>query len=173
MSEKNEMNFEGGGLPSNTLNSSVLGEVVWLMAQSDLHKEWPLGSILQWVIPALLNNQYRLYRQGEKPIGYVSWALLSEEKEKQYALNPSSLEPKDWQSGDRLWLLDWVAPYGGTYAIAKDLKNNLFPNQVGRALRWKKDRDTMNIFYLHGKKALDLARDHVANPTVDLGAAID
>lgn len=150
------------------LNSAVLGEITWLMAQSEMHKEWPIASIMQWVVPALLNNQYRLYRQGDKPIGYVSWGWFSEEVEKGYALDPTSLQPMNWKSGDRLWLLDWIAPVGGTSEIARDLKNNIFPNEVGRALRWKTTSDTMNIFYLHGKNAVEKSRDHNINPTVKL-----
>ena len=150
------------------LDSSVLGEVTWLMTQSELHRDWPLASVVQWVLPALLNNQYRLYRQNDRPIGYVSWGWLSAEAETGYVQDPSSLQPKDWQSGDRLWLLDWIAPGGGTHAIARDLKSKVFPDHVGRALRWKDGSDTLNIFYLHGQNAIARARDHTQNPTVDL-----
>ena len=154
--------------PKLTMNSAVLGEVTWLMTQSELHRHWPISSIVQWVIPALMYDQYRLYRKNDKPIGYVSWGKLSAEVESRYALDPSSLQPKDWQSGDRIWLLDWIAPTGGTFEIARDLKTNVFPNDVGRAIRWKKGSDTLNIFYLHGANSIDKSRDHTANPTVDL-----
>jgi len=166
MTKNDLLHGEGEKASSPTLNSAVLGEVTWLMAQSELHKEWPIASVMQWVLPALLYNQYRLYRQGDKPVGYVSWARFSPKVETGYARDPSSLQPKDWQSGDRLWLIDWIAPEGGTFAISKDLKNNIFPDEVGRALRWKRDNDTMNIFYLHGKNALSKARDHESNPAV-------
>lgn len=165
-----ESSFAGEGARKviSPLNSSVLGEVTWLMTQSDLHRKWPIEAVIQWILPALIYNQYRLYRKGDKPIGYVSWGRFSEEVETGYARSPSSLQPKDWQSGDRLWLLDWIAPKGGTRFIANDLKCNIFPNEVARGLRWKKDSDTMNIFYLHGKNALSLARDHVKNPAVNM-----
>lgn len=153
---------------AQVLNSSVLGEVTWLMAQSELHRDWPIASVMQWVLPALMYNQYRLYRRGGKPVGYVSWARLSAEVESLYVRDPSSLQPADWQSGDRIWLIDWLAPDGGTFTIARDLKHNIFPNDVGRALRWKRSSDTLKIFYLHGQNALDKARDWERNPTVEL-----
>lgn len=156
---------------SRILNSSVLGEVAWLMTQSELHRDWPIASLMQWVIPALLNDQYRLYRRENKPIGYVSWGRLSAEVETRYARDPSSLQPIDWTSGERLWILDWIAPFGGTKAISRDLKNKVFPSEVGRALRWKKGSDTMNIFYLHGRNAVSLSRDHGNNPAVKLETA--
>jgi cytolysin-activating lysine-acyltransferase len=166
----NEVVSNGAAIETSPpkLNSAILGEVTWLMTQSDLHKGWPISSVIQWVVPALLYNQYRLYRNGDKPVGYVSWGRFSAEVETGYVRDPSSLQPKDWQSGERLWILDWIAPQQGTYEIAKDLKNNVFPDQVARALRWKRKSDTMNIFYLHGKNAVALARDHDSNPTVKL-----
>lgn len=151
---------------SKPLNSAVLGEVVWLMTQSELHREFQIGAVIQWVVPALIYEQYRLYRLNDKPVGYVSWGRFSAEVESHYVKDPSSLQPKDWQTGDRIWILDWVAPTGETYSIAKDLKNNVFPNDVGRGLRWKASSDTMNIFYLHGKNAIKKARDWENNPTV-------
>lgn len=156
--------------PKAELNSSVLGEIALLMTQSDLHREWPIASLMQWVIPALLNNQYRLYRIDDKPVGYVSWAWLSAEVETTYVRNPRSLQPKDWQSGDRGWILDFVAPFGNGLRIGHDLKHNIFANDVGRFLRVKEGSDTMNITYIHGVKAIQKAQDWQNNPTVDLGA---
>lgn len=152
-----------------TLDSSLLGEVTWLMTQSELHRDWPVSSIVQWVVPAILNNQCRLYRKEGRPVGYISWAWMSAEVETTYATDPSSMQPINWQSGDRLWLMDWIAPWGGTAAIARDLKNNIFPNEVARGMRWKSNRDVMNIYYLHGRNALDKARDHVLTPAVAFG----
>lgn len=122
-------------------NAALLGEIIWLLSYSELHREWPIGSIQQWVFPALLHNQFRVYRRDGKPRGYVSWAWMSKEVEEAYVLNTANLEPADWKSGQRGWLIDYVAPFG----------------------------DTMHIRYLHGAKAIDKARDWDNNPTVELG----
>lgn len=99
-------------------------------------------------------------------MGFVSWAYLSAEIESRYVKDPSSLDPSEWNSGDRLWFLDWVAPNGGTKAMTKDLRENIFPDDVGRFLRWKENSETMNIFYVHGTNAVELARDYEKNPAV-------
>lgn len=42
--------------------------------------------------------------------------------------------PADWKSGDILWLVDLIAPYGGQEAMLKDLKTQVFAEQEMRYL---------------------------------------
>jgi cytolysin-activating lysine-acyltransferase len=65
-----------------------------------------------------------------------------------------SLRPEDWSSGDRLWALGFIAPFGDARRIAKNLKHNVFPNDVGRFLRVKKNTDTMRTINVHGVNVL-------------------
>jgi cytolysin-activating lysine-acyltransferase len=149
-------------------NATILGEIVWLLSYSNLHQDWPIGSIQQWVLPALLHNQFRIYRRSGKPRGFVSWAWMSKDVEEAFVLNTSSLRPGDWKSGNRGWIIDFVAPFGDAKAIAHDLKYNIFPNDVGRYLRIKKGSDTIQIRYLHGANAVAKSKDPKYNPTVEL-----
>lgn len=152
-------------------NMSMLGEIVWLMAHSKLHQEWPIASIFQWVMPALMHKQCRLYRRNGRPVAYVAWARMSKEVEEAYVLNPKSLQPKDWTSGDRGWLVDWIAPFGDSAAVMQDLREGIFKDEVGRALRVKPDSDEMQIIYVHGANAAAKAQDEKLNPAVDLEGA--
>lgn len=155
--------------PGNSISSaSVLGEIAWLLCHSKLHRDWPIGSLQQWVLPAIHHGFFRLYRQNGKPHGFVSWALLSKEVEEAYVLNTASLHPDDWKSGDRGWIIDYVAPFGGAGRIAYDLKYNLLKDRVGRYLRVKPGSDTAYIKYLHGAEMAEKAKDHTFNPTVEL-----
>ena len=152
-------------------NMGMLGEVVWLMAHSKLHSGWPMTSIFQWVVPALVHKQCRLYRRDGRPVAYVAWAYMSKEVEEAYVLNPRSLSPKDWTSGERGWILDWIAPFGDTALVMKDLREGLFKDAVGRALRVRPGSDEMQIIYIHGANAFAKARDRALNPPVDLKGA--
>lgn len=152
-------------------NMSMLGEIVWLMAHSKLHQEWPIASIFQWVVPALLHKQCRLYRRNGRPVAYVAWARMSKEAEEAYVLNPKSLQPKDWTSGDRGWLVDWIAPFGDSDTVVRDLREGIFKDEVGRALRVKPGSDEMQIIYVHGANASVKAQDAQLNPAVDLAGA--
>ena len=48
--------------------------------------------------------------------------------------SPLALTEADWNSGERLWLNDWVAPFGHTAALSRLLQRHLFPNRCARAL---------------------------------------
>jgi len=151
--------------------SAILGEMVWLYSMSDLHRDWTISSIHQWVLPAIQHQHFRVYRKGAKPVALITWAWLSAEIETAYVRNPSSLRPQDWKSGDRLWLLDLIAPFGDTRHVVSDVRATIFKNEVGRFLRAKKGADTMKIMYVHGKNAVDKARDRNASPTVALSSS--
>lgn len=86
-------------------------------------------------------------------------------------LNPRSLQPKDWVSGERRWVIDWVAPFGDSAAVIRDLREGLFSEEVGRALRVKPSSDEMRIIYLHVANARIKAGNEELNPTVDLQGA--
>jgi cytolysin-activating lysine-acyltransferase len=166
MAEKTESGAaHSGSVPS----SAVLGEMVWLYSMSELHRTWPIGSIHQWLLPALMHKQYRIYHKGKKPVGLVTWARMSAEVETAYVRNTRSLQPKDWASGDRLLGLDLVAPFGDDNIMIHDLRHEVFPDEVGRFLRVRKGDDTLRIMYVHGVNAIAKARDRDFNPTVDLG----
>ena len=158
--------------PLAPTNMTMLGDVVWLMAHSKLHRDWPIGSIFQWVVPAMLHKQCRLYRSDDgRPVAYVAWARMSREVEEAYVLNPRSLNHKDWTSGDRGWLVDWIAPFGHSAQVIQGLREGLFKDEVGRALRVKPGSDEMQIIYIHGAQATAKAQDPVLNPPVDLEGA--
>ena len=156
--------MQSGSVPS----SAVLGEMVWLYSMSEMHRTWPISAIHQWVLPAILYRQYRIYHKDSKPVGLVTWGLLSKEVEEAYVRNPRGLNPKDWRSGDRGWLLDFIAPFGDALRIGEELKSTIFADKMGRYLRVKPGSDTMKISYLHGTKRLKDAKDHTLNPTVQL-----
>lgn len=150
-------------------NATLLGEIVWLFSFSKLHREWSIKSIHQWILPALMHGHFRIYRRSGKPRGYISWARLSKKVEEAYVLRPSSLQPADWKSGERGWIIDFVVPFGDTFEIAHDLKYNLMKDQVGRILHVKPGSDVMHIKYIHGANAIKSAQDRSLNPTVDIG----
>ncbi|RED13904.1 toxin-activating lysine-acyltransferase [Pontivivens insulae] len=148
--------------------SAVFGEMVWLYSRSEIHKNWPINSVHQWLTPALKARQYRIYHKRGKPIGFVTWARLSAKVEEAYVRNPGSLTPDNWKSGERIWLIDFVAPFGDAKQISRDLRNTVFPDDVGRFLRAKPGSNLLQIHYAHGHRALSAARDRVRSPSVQI-----
>jgi cytolysin-activating lysine-acyltransferase len=90
--------------------SHMLGEIVWLMTQSPLHKHFALADLEWMVMPPILLQQFRVFHDKGHPVGVALWAFLSEEAEAKLSLMPVRLWPDDWKSGDRCWLVDLIAP---------------------------------------------------------------
>ena len=45
------------------------------------------------------------------------------------AQGTTKLRPQDWKSGDHLWVVEVIAPFGGAEEMVKDLKEKVFPTQ--------------------------------------------
>jgi len=112
--------------------AEVVGIIAWLMMQSGGHKHLFLAD-LEWrvLLPVAL-RQFRLFRHKGAPVGYAAWAYLDEETEKRIQKGDLKLRPEDWRSGDRPWLLDLVAPFGGAERMVKEVSETVFR---GEALR--------------------------------------
>lgn len=104
----------------------LLGPVAWLMMQHGASR-YAFVADLEWrVMPALALDQAKLYLQGDAPLAFASWALLSDDAAARYREAPHHLAPSDWKSGDKMWIIDIFAPFGGAENVLSDLRN-LFP----------------------------------------------
>ena len=116
--------------------AALLGEVVGLMLASDLHRRWPIALIEKFVLPAFHHHQFRLYRDGPKPIGYISWALLSQEVEDRYLAGGYLLTPQDWKSGELPWLIDFIVPYGHVKQVRRAFyQERIFGDRPHKVIR--------------------------------------
>ena len=112
----------------------AFGPVIMLYLQS-AHRRFQFISDLEWLlIPPLMSGQCKLYMRKEYPFAYVSWAYLDEEAEQKLILNGGKLRPQDWKSGEHLWLMDIVAPFGDADKVLADIQQNEFPDRPIRLL---------------------------------------
>lgn len=102
-----------------TSDAESLGVAVWLWMHAPKHNTRPLFALEHGLLPAIHLGQYVLVIEKDtqtgarRPIGYLGWANLSAEAEARYVDNPiTGLQRDDWNSGDRMWLIDFVAPFG-------------------------------------------------------------
>jgi cytolysin-activating lysine-acyltransferase len=101
---------------------AVLGQVVWLMLHVPGFRHFFLADLEWMVLPPILLNQYRLFREGNRVVAFAAWGYLSEEAEARLQRPDPRLSPTDWKSGDRHWLVHLVAPFGHTELVLKDLQ---------------------------------------------------
>lgn len=114
--------------------ANVLGEIVWIMSQSDLHKTFFISDLEWLVMTPILLKQFRLFYSSDRPIGVALWARVDEEVEARLSAGNAKMKPQDWKSGDRLWVVEVMAPFGGHDEMLKDLKLKLFPNETFKYL---------------------------------------
>ncbi len=123
--------------------SEVLGEIVWLMSQSPLHKQFFIADLEWFVMTPILLQQFRLFYAKDRPMGVVLWAYVDDDTAARLAAGTNKLRPQDWKSGNTLWAVEVIAPFGGAEEMLKDLKAKVFPTRdvryVSVAADGKKD----------------------------------
>ncbi|TAN58208.1 MAG: toxin-activating lysine-acyltransferase [Rhodospirillales bacterium] len=119
--------------------AEILGDAVWLMSQSPTHKHLFVADLEWLVMPPVMLRQFRLVRGKDKPQSFVTWANLNEEAEQRLMAGHTRLKPSDWNSGERAWIVDLVAPFGGQEAVLKEMKQRLFAELPLRLLQPGKD----------------------------------
>ncbi|MGA9618597.1 MAG: toxin-activating lysine-acyltransferase [Serratia proteamaculans] len=121
--------------------AEVLGSAVWLWLHSSAHRDAPLHTLPTLLLPIIKHRQYVLVSENNRPVFYMSWGWFSEEAEKRYLTEHALLlKEEDWCSGDRMWVMDWVAPFGHNSDMAELVLNELFPGHCFRSL-WHKGKD--------------------------------
>lgn len=104
--------------------SAILGEIVWLMSQSPIHKRLTISDLEWLVMPPILLNQFKIYHDDTQPIGVVFWGYLNEEAEARLKTK-GRIEPEDWGNGaaisaeqgivanpgGQLWVVELIAPF--------------------------------------------------------------
>ena len=107
--------------------AQLLGEVLWLCLHSRVHWRYELGRFQSQVLPSIVLDQFRIYHQGGKPIGFANWAWVSEDTLAKLCGGDYELESGDWKSGDRLWFPELIAPFGHGRYVVRDLVRSVFP----------------------------------------------
>lgn len=91
---------------------AVYGDFMFLALRSPYHAPMPLGGMRDvFEIPIQLGH-FRVFRFDDVPRALITWAKLDHDAEQKY-LRGDVLAASDWTSGNRLWLMDFIAPYKG------------------------------------------------------------
>jgi cytolysin-activating lysine-acyltransferase len=101
----------------------AFGYATWLLGHSPSHRQLFIQDLEWRVLPPIVLEQNKHIldsKVGGLPTAYVSWAFLSKEAEHTYHTT-HRLRPNDWRSGDSLWLVDFVTPFGGAGMLMEEL----------------------------------------------------
>ena len=131
----------------------LIGEIASLMISSDLHIDYKLKDIRDIFMPAVDKNQFRIYHNKQGlPVGFLCWAFLSDEVDKLYSQGNYKLQPQDWNSGGNGWIIELIAPFGHGKDIIAELRNKIFPDRVGKAFVFSKDKKKLKVINIRGSK---------------------
>lgn len=152
------LTFDGIDLIAPTLfdqpcpEVEALGATVWLWMHSAAHRDAPLHTLPTLLLPTIKSGQFVLGIEAGKPVFYLSWAAFDADAEARYLQLPRiHVREADWCCGDRLWILDWVTPFGHSRILRRLLHRVLMPYQCASWLYHKGvDRGGLSVMRSHG-----------------------
>lgn len=135
--------------------AEAFGSAVWLWMHSQFHRDTPLHALSPLLLPAIKHRQFLVASEAGRPVFYMAWANFSEEAERRYlSRHPADLPDSDWNSGDRMWILDWIAPFGHTRDMKRLVEKQLFANRFARTLDHRGDERGLKVKTLCGGAVL-------------------
>ncbi|MCE7901242.1 MAG: toxin-activating lysine-acyltransferase [Gammaproteobacteria bacterium PRO9] len=107
------------GLHEQLLHDHVA--VLSLMSSSPFHKAWTPRDVLQWILPPMALGQYVLATSGGVGVAFATWAFVDDEGH-QLLKAGRALKPEQWKSGQHIWVVDFIAPFGHCRDLARLLR---------------------------------------------------
>jgi cytolysin-activating lysine-acyltransferase len=99
--------------PAEKTVSHILGEAVWLLTQSARHKKLELANLEWLIMPAIMLRQFKLFYNGEQPVGLALWALVDSSVAARMDAGDNRLTAAEWKCGEGFRIVDVIAPFGG------------------------------------------------------------
>lgn len=128
----------------------IIGNAFELLAYSNLHCEYNVYYIFNYVfVPAKQKNIHVYYNEYQHPVAYFSWGLITSDVQSDLTNDRFIMTSDDWNSGQRLYIHDLVAPWGGGAYIVRDIKYRFFPFVLyGFGIRRKKTaKPRIGVFF--------------------------
>ncbi|ODV00284.1 MULTISPECIES: toxin-activating lysine-acyltransferase [unclassified Thiobacillus] len=112
----------------------ILGPALWLYARDPAKKFMFVGDTDWAVLPPIVLDQCRLYTRAGLPYAFVTWAFVNDVVDARLRSAEPKIAPHEWKSGEHIWLIDAVAPFGQLEETLKELREGMFPGQQVCAL---------------------------------------
>lgn len=104
----------------------IMGPALWLYARDPMKKFMFMADIDWAILPPIILDQCRLYTKEGIPFAFFTWALVSDAVDQRLRSGTPRIAPNEWQSGEHLWLVDVVTPFGKTEEMIDELRNAQF-----------------------------------------------
>ena len=113
---------------------SVFGEVCELLAESQTYGHWQMDKVIQTFVPPIAHKQAMVFRNKGKLVALVTWAWVSDQALDELKSGSRRIQLDDWQSGENLFFVDFIAPYGDVPKVMRHVLQR-FRNQRKKGLK--------------------------------------
>jgi len=110
---------------------TIYGQMCALAAYSPVHRKWAVSEAARLFMPPIVLRQFFMLEDGS---AFATWGWLSKEVSDGWINRTRKLMPDDWKSGDSLWFMDFIAPFGNAKTLIRELRK-IFPATVGYGTR--------------------------------------
>ena len=86
---------------------TTFDEIINLYYKFDKYKKNTYPELYYHILPSINLNQYKVFKDEQGIFGFVNWAYLNNDIEKEYIKN-AKIYKNEWKSGVYLWLYDIV-----------------------------------------------------------------
>ncbi|MCV3274385.1 toxin-activating lysine-acyltransferase [Roseobacter sinensis] len=115
---------------------NALGAILRLCMQSGLHRHWSVVDIERNFFPPVWHRFCKIwYDDSNTPCACATWAEVAIEVENEFFRRSKTPPLDQWNSGNRLWFVDFIAPNVSGFNLVRDLHRNHFRNRTGYAIR--------------------------------------
>lgn len=117
----------------------TLGMMAALSMESE-YRHWSIADMEINFLPALRAGQCKIYLdEVQRPVAFVTWAFVDDECHAALYASGENPPPNRWTSGNHLWFIDIVAPFGNVPRIIRDLQRNHFPQHHAHSVKRSPD----------------------------------
>ena len=108
-------------------NRNTVLDCLYLFNQSDDHRLYTLVEFNHYCLFPLIHKKAHLFYENDKPIGFVSWAWLTEEEASEFLSEMWMPSEEVWKRPDviddryQLWGIDFLAPYGHSLKVMRGM----------------------------------------------------
>lgn len=93
-----------------------------------MYRHIGIKDVVRFFLMPIQLGQFALWvNENGEPFAFITWAWLDDKRE-ELLLADSYIKPlaEDWQSGHKLWLMDFVCPYGHPSPLIYELREKFF-----------------------------------------------
>jgi len=105
-------------------NSTAVVDSLYLLNQSDFHKQYTLSQFNSFIVYPILQDKIRIYYSDGKPISLVTWCWFTGEEAKQFLTGEFVPEERHYARNvmDQLWGIEFIAPFGDARQTMRNMR---------------------------------------------------